>query len=313
MAPNLRQLQAFSHVAREASFTRAAARLHVSQPALTVQIRGLEASLGARLFDRNTREVRLTALGQAILPAVERLLRDLEALGESTRELAAGNRGLVRVAALPSIASSLLPEAIARLGRRRPRIVVRLADALAQGVIARVQSEEADFGLGVFGAADAELDFVPLFSDRLEAVLPRGHALARKSRVTLKELTAWPLVMMDTQTSVRALLEREMLALKLASRPTYEVTYMSTAVGLVNAGLGIALLPTSALELQRPDIERRPIRGAALGREIGVITRRGRTLSPAAQLLLEILREVAGEFSRNGARRGSRSAASRLR
>jgi LysR family transcriptional regulator, carnitine catabolism transcriptional activator len=311
MTPSLRQLQAFSRVAREGSFTRAAARLHLSQPALTVQIRALEGTLGAKLFDRNTREVRLTALGAAILPAVERLLRDLEALEESTRELAAGNRGVVRVAALPSIASSLLPHAIARLGERHPGIVVRLRDTLAQGVVALVQAEEVDLGLGVFGAADADLDFAPLLSDRLEAVLPRGHPLTRKASLTLKDVTAWPVVMMDTQTSVRALLEREMLALGLPSRPTYEVTYMSTAVGLVDAGLGIALLPTSALELQRPDIERRPVRGAALGREIGVITRRGRTLSPAAHALLEILREAARDFSRSGSPRARRSAASR--
>ncbi|MGE5096193.1 MAG: LysR family transcriptional regulator [Betaproteobacteria bacterium] len=311
MTVNLRQLQAFSRVAREASFTRAATALHLSQPALTVQIRALEGALGTKLFDRNTREVRLTALGGAILPAVERLLRDLQALGEATRELAAGNRGVVHVAALPSIASSLLPQAIARLAQSHPGIVVRLRDTLAQGVLALVQSEEVDLGLGVFGAADASLDFSPLLVDRLEAVLPRGHALARKAQVTLKELAAHPLVMMETQTSVRALLEREMLAAKLASRPAYEVTYMSTAVGLVNAGLGIALLPTSALELQRPDIERRPIRGASLGREIGIVTRHGRTLSPAAAVLVDTLRAVTRGFSPNAAPRSRRSAASR--
>jgi LysR family carnitine catabolism transcriptional activator len=310
MMPSLRHLQAFMRVAREASFTRAAARAHLSQPALTVQIRSLEAALGAKLFDRNTREVRLTALGEAILPAVERLLRDVEALGETTRELASGNLGIVQVAALPSIASSLLPAAIARLAGRHPGIVVRLRDTLAQGVIAAVQAGDVDVGLGVFGAAHAELDFAPLFSDRLEAVLPRGHPLARKAQVSLRDLSAWPLVMMDTQTSVRALLDREMLAQGLASRPTYEVTYMSTAVGLVDAGLGIALLPTSALEIRRPDIERRPVRGARLEREIGVVTRRGRTLSPAAHVFLDVLRETARGFSRNAAPRARRSAAS---
>jgi len=313
MTPTVRQLQAFVRVARERSFTRAAAALHVSQPALTVQIRALEAALGVKLLDRNTREVKPTALGEAILPAVERLLGDLDALGESTRELAAGNRGVVHVAALPSIASSLLPQAIARLARIHPGIVVRLRDTIAERVVALVQAEEVEIGLGVFTAAHAELAFVPLFEDRLEAVLPRGHALLRKAHLTLRDLAAHPLVMMDTQTSVRRLLEREMVAQRLPSRPAHEVTYMSTAVGLVDAGLGIALLPTSALELRLEGLERRPVRGASLGRQIGAITRARRSLSPAAEAFLEVLRGTAREFSPSDRPRARRSAPARRR
>src|SRR3954463_2200425 len=93
--------------ARAGSFPRAAPGWHLSQPALTVQIHGLEAALGARLFDRNTREARLTGIGAAILPAVDRLLRDMETISSHTRELAAGSIGVVHVAALPSVSSTL--------------------------------------------------------------------------------------------------------------------------------------------------------------------------------------------------------------
>jgi DNA-binding transcriptional LysR family regulator len=306
MDANLRQLRAFSRVARERSFTRAAAALHLSQPALTVQIRALEAALGVKLFDRNTRAVRLTPMGGSILPAVERLLRDLEALADDARELGAGNRGVVHVAALPSIASSLLPRAIARLAQRHPGIVVRLRDAIAQRVVALVQSDEVDVGIGVSAGASTELTFRSLLSDRLEAVMPPRHRLARSRSVSLAELAREPLVMMDAQTSVRALLEREMAAAGVPSRPAYEVTYMSTAIGLAKAGLGIALLPTSALEMQALHaLERRPIRGAPLAREIGIMARSARTLSPAAEAFLETLAETARDFNRRRTRSGS--------
>jgi DNA-binding transcriptional LysR family regulator len=298
MNANLRQLRAFARVARERSFTRAAAALHLSQPALTVQIRELEAALGVRLFDRNTRAVRLTPMGDSILPSVERLLRDAEALADDARELGAGNRGIVQVAALPSIASSIVPRAIALLGKRRPGIVVRLRDAIAQRVIALVQADEADLGLGVFTAASPELAFTPLMHDRLEAVLPARHRMARARTLSLRDLAREPLVMMDSQTSVRALLERELLAAGLLPRPAYEVTYMSTAIGLVEARLGIALLPTSALEMQRlHGLERRPLRGVTLARDIGIIAKAGRTLSPAAHAFLDALREVVRDRS----------------
>ena len=306
MDASLRQLRAFSRVARERSFTRAAAALHLSQPALTVQIRALEAALGVKLFDRNTRAVRLTPMGESILPAVARLLRDLEALAEDARELGAGNRGVVHVAALPSIASSLLPRAIAHLARRHPGIVVRPRDAIAQRVVALVQSDEVDMGIGVSAGSSADLTFRPLLSDRLEAVMPRHHALARSRAVTLAQLAREPLVMMDAHTSVRALLEREMAAAGVPSRPAYEVTYMSSAIGLVQAGLGIALLPTTALEMQGLQaLERRPIRGAPLAREIGVMARSARTLSPAAEAFLEALAEAARAFSRRRIPAGS--------
>jgi DNA-binding transcriptional LysR family regulator len=294
MNATIRQLRAFARVAGTRSFTRAASALHLSQPALTVQIRELEAALGVKLFDRNTRGVRLTPMGESILPAVERLLRDAETLADDARELGAGNRGVVEVAALPSIASSLVPRAIALLAKRRPGIVVRLRDAIAQRVIAMVQAGEADVGVGVFGAASQDLAFTPLLRDRLEAVLPARHRLARTASISLRELAREPLVMMDAQTSVRALLEREMLASGLLPRPAYEVTYMSTAIGLVQAGLGIALLPTSALEMQSlRGLERRALRGASLARSLGVIARAGRTLSPAAEAFVETLSECA--------------------
>src|ERR671938_1927365 len=117
---NLRQLQSFVTVARLGSFTRAARLLHLSQPALTKQIRQLEETLGVRLLDRTTRAVEPTHIGKELAPVVDQLLRELEAVVVNTKELATKSRGVVRVAALPSIASTILPATVARFQGRYP-------------------------------------------------------------------------------------------------------------------------------------------------------------------------------------------------
>lgn len=291
---SLRQLRSFAVLAKAGSFTRAAEALHVSQPALTVQIRTLEEALGVRLFDRNTRQVKLTPIAKELLPAFERVLRDIDSVAVSARELAAGIRGVVHVAALPSICSTLLPAVIAQVRSRYPGIVVRLRDAVAQRVLSLVRTEDVDLGIGGFDRVDADMTVSPLFSDRLVAVVPEGHALARKKLLSLKDLAGSPLIFMDTQSSVRALVEEAFFETGTVPNPAYEVTYMTTALGLVQARQGVTFIPSSALELNMlSGVQVRPFAGAALERRIGIVSRKGRTPSPAAEGFLEILKSYA--------------------
>ena len=288
---SLRQLRAFATLARTASFTRAAAELHVSQPALTVQVRELESALGLKLFDRNTRRVRLTAIGRELLPVFERVLGDIRAVAENARELAAGDRGTVLVAALPSLCSRLIPAAIARLKRTHPGVTVKLHDTVALRILAAVRSEEADIGIASFGTLGREFETTPLVEDRMVAVMPRRHPLAAKASISMREAAAHPLVLMDTQSSVRALVEAALREGAVTVSPAYEVTYMSTAVGMVQAGLGVAILPATALELGlATGLVTRPIRGAAMRRPIVIARKAGRSLAPAARIFIDELR-----------------------
>ncbi|MEO5694854.1 MAG: LysR family transcriptional regulator [Usitatibacter sp.] len=287
----LRQLRALQGVARNSSFTRAAAELNLSQPALTVQIRELEAALGLKLLDRNTRSVRLTAIGRELLPVFERVLEDLRAVAENARGLAAGDRGLVQVAALPSVCAGLLPAALAALRRTHPGIRVRLADTPARRILALVASEEVDLGIGGFGALGPEFESAHLMRDRLVAVLPKKHVLARAPSVALRDLARHPLVFMDSQSSVRAIVESALAGQGVT--PAYEVTYMSTAVGLVRAGLGVALLPSSAIELELAGVAVRPVARGVLDRDIVVVHKRARALAPAARHFIDALARAA--------------------
>src|SRR5919202_6490375 len=135
MSVSLRQVRAFVSVAHLGSFTRAASLLHLSQPALTVQIRRLEEALGVRLLDRNTRTVELTRVGRELAPVFQRILRELDSVVIDTRDLAAKRYGVVRIAALPSVAAGLLPDAIAAFHEANPRVTFVLKDVIASRVL----------------------------------------------------------------------------------------------------------------------------------------------------------------------------------
>jgi LysR family carnitine catabolism transcriptional activator len=298
MGITLDQLQAFVAIARLGSFTRAARTLHLSQPAVSTQIRNLEDVLGARLFDRNTRSVAVSPVGKELAPVLERILHDIEAVAVGVKERAATPQGVVTVGALPSISSGLLPIAIARFQARFPAASVRLKDAVAGRVVAMVKAGEVDFGIASSIRADPEIQIAPLMTDRMNVVFRPGHPLESKRVITVPDLRGYPLILTDPQSSVRTLVDRAFESNGDLPSPAYEVTYMSTAIGLAKAGLGIAILPSSAAfeGKQLSMLRWRPIRHQALTRKIGLIRRTGRSLSAAAQRFAEVLAAAASSF-----------------
>uniref|UniRef100_UPI00197E1676 LysR family transcriptional regulator n=1 Tax=Burkholderia sp. Ac-20379 TaxID=2703900 RepID=UPI00197E1676 len=187
---NLRELRAFVTVAQAGNFTRAAARLNLSQPALTVQIRRLEETVGARLFDRNSRSVALTQTGRELLPLLQRSLDDMERVLRDARALGDGTAGTVRLACLPTFAASALPELIRAFREQVPRARFEIRDGVASAVEALVRNEEADLGLTGGEALDPALEVLHTGADRLVAVCPRSHPLARCDSVTAAEVAA---------------------------------------------------------------------------------------------------------------------------
>jgi DNA-binding transcriptional LysR family regulator len=291
----LRELEAFLGVARLGNFTRAARSLNMSQPALTVRIRHLEDALGVRLLDRTTRSVALTQVGREFLPVVERVLGEINAVAVNARDLAGRRRGLVTVAALPSVASTLLPAIIAAFNAQHRGISVRLRDGVAQRVTALVKSGEADFGIGSPAKREPDLRFSPLLTDPISAVFPPGHPLERQARVRLEDLLPLPLILMDTAYGVRTLVDRAFESIGNVVVPAYEASYVPTALGLVKAGLGVAVIAFSAADeaaTQVAGLRARVIEHPMLVREIGLIEHTGRSLSPAAQQFLSAVCEA---------------------
>ncbi len=286
---SLRQVRAFVSVAHLGSFTRAAKLLNLSQPALTVQIRKLEEALGVRLFDRNTRAVALTRTGRELAPLLQRVLSELDAVVVETRDLAARRRGVVRIAALPSFAAGVLPEIIVRFRSANPKIAFVVRDVIARGVAALVQNEEVDLGITGGRAEEPGIEVLYETQDRMHAVFPAEHPIGAARQIDLDVLAEHPLVLMDAATSVRAVVDAAFVAAGRLAMPACEVTYMSTAVGMVRAGLGVAILPASMEIRAEPALRSRPIDDPSFVRPIFVIKKAGRSLPPASEEFASLL------------------------
>jgi LysR family transcriptional regulator, carnitine catabolism transcriptional activator len=294
MINDIRHIRAFLAAARIGNFTRAAGELNVSQSAFTVQIRQLEDALGVRLFDRGKRRVTLTSAGQELLAPLERVVVDLESIVGQTRQLTGLRRGIVTVAVLPSVAENFLPQAILRFTQLYPGIVVQVRDVVAARLIDAVKRGDVDFGIGSTFGQDREITACPLLVDRLCAFVPRSHLLARQDSITLKELLVCPLILTGKDSSVREILERSLKKGKLVPTIAYETNYMSTAIGMVKAGLGIAILPEVANAGGVSEIRSIPIIKPTLSRRIDIICKRDRSLAPAAGKMADLLRQMSG-------------------
>lgn len=282
------QVRGFVTVASTGSFTRAAAVLHLSQSALTTRIRQLEEALGLRLFDRNTRSVDLTDSGRQLLPIFLRLVGDLEDAVINAREHARRANGIVRVACLPSCAATLMPDLIAQFRALRPEATVVVEDAIDSHVRRLVRDGEVDFGICAF-QEEPGLHFEDLFEDRLQVVHRPHDAIGKMSRVTVADLSRHPLILMKRGTSVRRVVEEAFAAAGCSPAQAYEVSCMSTAVALVQAGLGLALLPSTALEMRTRGVQARPVNDAAFGRRLVLVRRRSASLRRIAQAFAESL------------------------
>lgn len=289
---DLQQLQAFVAVADCGSFRAAARQIHLSAPALSRRIERLEELLGARLFQRSTREVRLTRVGQAFLERARAALDDLEAAVLGIHEASARHAGRVTVACLPTAAVTLLPRAIAQFREAMPAVRVRLIDEGMNEVAQAVMSGEADFGLGFAGALESGLRFEPLWADPYRVAMRRDHPLARRRGLRLADLQDEPLVSVSHASRNRVLVDEQLAGGGARPLPWLEANHILTLLALVEAGLGLAIVPASALAPRHPVLKTVPLAGLALQRQIGLLSLQGRRLTPVAQRFYDQLRAL---------------------
>jgi LysR family carnitine catabolism transcriptional activator len=281
---NLFELQAFRQLAELGSFRAASEEIGLSGPALSRLIARVEERLDTRLFDRDTRNVRLTPQGEALLGLTGRILNETErALTEFDGYLAA-RRGSITIAGLPSVTAGFLPGFVARFAAERPDVDVRLVDGLSDGVEAAVTDGRADFGFTAGSVGRSErLTFHPLMKDPFRAVAAPGGPLTEDRTYSWTELVRHPFVAMSPGTSVRALTDAAIARTGLTLRPRFEVSHLATAGALVAEGLGVTALPSLTLPvLGSADLVVRKLRGPVMNRNIGLVHLAERTLSPAA-------------------------------
>lgn len=288
MDMDLEGMRAFVELAGRGSFGEAAEALDWSQPTLSRRFQRFEDSLGVRLVDRTTRRVALTAVGRSFLPHAQRLLRDFDAAFAQVRGSTGGVSGHVTLACIQSAAFRFLPTVLAAFHARDRDTRVRVLDRGADGVVQAVLEGQAEFGVGFLGARRPELDFEPLFEDPFVLACHRRHPLAKLAQVPWSALDGHRAIRVGTGAASSLLLD-----LALAETPVridwfYEVdATFSTAIGFVEAQLGIALLPRLAIDDgSHPLLVTRPLVSPRVSRPLGIVRRRGITPSPAASRLL---------------------------
>lgn len=293
----LRQLRYFAVVATELSFTRAARKLHVSQPPLSYQIANLEAELGARLFNRTSRNVELSEAGKVLLPhALAVLARVDEARGHVQR-VAQGLEGRVKVGLAGSHFLGPFPGFIKQFRQRRPGLEIVLHEMKPADHVQALREGQLDLSVSRGAPPDSELAAVLLWRDPVVVAVPLGHRLAGRSRIRLAQLKDEDFVFLrlDSSAFARRLFDA-CVAAGFAPRIVQQVVEIPAVLNLVAAGLGVALVPASLARLRQDAVAicnvGRELQAAGVSGDVYLL-RRSEDSSPAVLEFAEALRHWA--------------------
>ena len=289
LKPSIADLRAFVTVGELQSFAAAAQALHLSQPALSRRISHLEGMLGVRLFDRTTRSVSLTVLGQQFLGEMRGLVADLDRSVLSLRDAAELEAGDVTVGCVFSAVHHFLPPVIRAFRDKYPRVLVRIIEEGADEVLASVKHGEADFAINYIGMQDPDVSFTPLLKEPYVLACPVGHPLAKRRSIQWAELAQYPLARVSHASRNRLFIDQALAELPPLPRPIIEVRHVSTLIGLVESGLGLAVVPKLTVPQGPGRIVGVRLENPAVSRTLALVQRQGRSLSPAAGAFAEML------------------------
>jgi len=288
---DLRRIRSFLALAEHGGFGVAAEALGVSQPTLSTHIAQLEAELGVPLVSRTTRRVRLTPLGQRFLTRARRAVEEIQHVTIEIRDEAALQRGRVIVASTRILTGHIIVPAIRTFQEKFPRVIVQIIDDLTPAVERCVSNGEADFGVAP-RPENPSLGFQHLMSEEFILATPRSSSPNRATDLS-SNIGGNEFITMPPGSNIRRIIDQAFSTVGVTIRPKFEVHDHNTALGLVQAGLGITLLPESAfpkaasklLSLSR-------IREPHVFRDLGLLYQRGNKLAPITSELIAIIRRV---------------------
>jgi LysR family transcriptional regulator, hydrogen peroxide-inducible genes activator len=283
----LQQLRYFCAIAETGSFSRAAQQTHVSQPSLSQQIRKLEDELGARLFDRLGRSIRLTELGQAFLPRARAVLRDLEAARGEVDEWKTATGGTVCVGVIPTIAPYFLPPLLGAFTRKHPGVRLTVVEEITPLLLEKLRAGSVDVAIVALplNVRGHEFESVTLADEKLFAVLPRAHALAGRRRIFLDDLRDEPFLLLRDGHCFRETAVAACKRARLHPQIVFESGQFSSILSMVSAGLGVSIVPAMAVE-DRAGCRFIPLADGRAERTIGAVTLKGRSRTRANEAFL---------------------------
>lgn len=292
-ALTIKQLRAFVAVYQLRGLSTAASELCVTQSAVSVLIRQMEQDLGVRLFDRTTRSLRPTPAADGAIDTAQRVLREIDSLGTGLSDLSALRRGRVTVACTPALARILLPDAINHFAKAYPDVHVDVDDCAPDQFFARLLGEHADFGLGTPDRAGEGVQMQRLMSDHLSVICRTDSPLAARASVSWKQLDGLPVIAVRHGYGVRSLIDQSAARAGIQLNVAHEVSLLSTALWMTSCGMAPSVMPAAYVNYGRdPALVAKPLIGPKVSRDIYVLVKAGRSLSPAAQQFVSVLKQT---------------------
>lgn len=286
-----RQFEILIAAADAESFSAAAQRLGISQPSLSESIRRIEREIGALLFERTTRSVKLTSEGRHAAAVAREIVRDFKRALVRLSSRSNDRQGRISIAALPSIACAVLPAVIEVFRREHPGIDVALHDIQHERALAMVIEGTADIAVTLKPAPHDDLVFTEIGSDVAYLVCRSDDPLARQKSVRWRDLRGRPFIGFTQISSVRRITDAAFVHAEVAIEPRYQVEQIPTAIALVEAGLGVTALPSLTFSMFKGrNLAVRPLVQPRLRRNVGFVTFAGRTLPGFTDVLLQAIR-----------------------
>jgi LysR family transcriptional regulator, low CO2-responsive transcriptional regulator len=286
----LQQLRGFCAAARLGSVSKAAAELQMSQPTVSLQIQALERELKVTLFERRGPRIVLTPDGQMLLNMAQSLVRDVETLADRFAAQRGNlDAGRLDIAAGGSTILYLLPDFVAKFTAQFPGIELHLHNVTGRDGLALLRSDQADLAVGTMVDKHADMEFLPLF--RYDAVLiaPQHHELAKKKRVTIADVAEHPLILPPSHLTTWGVVEKTFLEHNLRPNVKLQVGNWEVIKEYVRRGMGVSIV-TSICLAKSDKLAVIPMDRYFPQRAYGVVTRRGKILSPQAAKFIEVLR-----------------------
>jgi DNA-binding transcriptional LysR family regulator len=295
---DMRQMEMFRAVAEERSFTRAGQRLHVSQSAVSRQVKLLEEELGEVLLHRHRRRVSLTPSGDLVLAASNRVLRDLQEVVAQLSEARKLHRGTLRIGGGMTVCLYVFPRLLKTLAREHKEIDFRVVSGTSEQVLERLRKRDVDLGLLTLPIVAKDLEVIPVIREEMVVVTGRGHPLTRRRSVEAEELGRYPMILYEAGSNTRKAVDGFFVDAGVAVDVAMETENVEIIKAMVSSGIGVTVVPYSAVarEVRAGRFACARIRGRHLFRETGWVYLKSDPLPRVAAELLRLFDSMKGKL-----------------